>query len=99
MEMYIYSSLYRYAEMMQLFPRGRSVLSETFNYMINHIVTEKGHVLTNIIPLWLSNRQIKDLCRVVHVVHEKGSPYEHCFGFVDGTVRGICRPTYQQREV
>ncbi|CAG7827895.1 unnamed protein product, partial [Allacma fusca] len=25
-------------------------------------------------------------------------PYKRCFGFLDGTVRAICRPSYKQRE-
>ena len=29
----------------------------------------------------------------------KGSPYNECFGFIDGTVRAICRPGVNQREV
>lgn len=82
--------------MMQVFPRGRSVLSETFNYMIEYIIKEKGHVLTNLNRLWLSNERIRQLCRSIY---DKGSPYPHCFGFVDGTVKSISRPTYEQREV
>lgn len=82
--------------MMQFFPRGRSVLSETFNYMIEFIIGGKGHLLTNINAQWLSNQRIRRFC---HDIHSKGSPYNHCFGFVDGTVKGICRSTYEQREV
>lgn len=55
-----------------------------------------GNVLTNLDAKWLSNGRIKQLCKEVH---NKGSPYNHCFGFVDGTMKGICRPTYEQREV
>lgn len=86
----------RYADLMQFFPRGRSVLCEAFNYMIEFIITRKGHVLEDINAQWLSNERIRDLCKDVCL---KGSPYKHCFGFVDGTVKGICRPTIEQREV
>lgn len=81
---------------MQFFPKGRSVLSEIFTYMIDRIISSKGHVLTNINAVWLSDQKIKMLCRRLYL---KGSPYKRCFGFVDGTVKAICRPTYSQREV
>lgn len=82
--------------MMQFFPRGRSVLSETFNYLIDYVVSEKGHLLTNLNSSWLSNQRIRQLCKDVEL---KGSPYKRCFAFVDGTVKAICRPTQEQREV
>lgn len=64
--------------------------------MLDYVIQQKGHVLTNINPAWLSNDRIKELCRSVH---QKGSSYDRCFGFVNCTVKGICRPTFQQREV
>ena len=30
-------------------------------------------------------------------IREKGAPLENCFGFIDGTVRPICRPGVNQR--
>ena len=32
-------------------------------------------------------------------VHEKGAPLRNCFGFIDGTVRPICKPGTNQRIV
>ena len=32
-------------------------------------------------------------------VERQGSPLKNCFGFIDGTVRGICRPDTNQRVV
>ena len=32
-------------------------------------------------------------------IHEKGAPLENCFGFIDGTIRPICRPGQHQRLV
>ena len=29
--------------------------------------------------------------------HNKGAPLDNCWGFIDGTVRGICRPGKDQR--
>lgn len=64
--------------------------------MIEYIVEKKGHLLSNMNSHWLSDQRIRQMCKDVHL---KGSPYKHCFGFVDGTVKGICRPTHEQREV
>ena len=34
-----------------------------------------------------------------NAVSVKGSPLDNCFGFIDGTVRPICRPRENQRVV
>lgn len=81
---------------MQFFPRGRSALSEIFNYMVDFIIREKGHILKNVNQLWITRELIKRQCRSIY---NKGSPYQRCFGFVDGTIRPSCRPTYDQRQV
>ena len=43
---------------------------------------------------WLSpnNTQI-----FANAIHDKGAPLENCWGFVDGTVRPLCRPGENQR--
>lgn len=87
---------FRYADLMQFFPRGRSALSEIFNFMVDHILREKGNILKSLNQPWMSHEAMKRLCRSVR---NKGSPYKRCFGFLDGTVRSTCRPTYRQREV
>jgi len=33
------------------------------------------------------------------VIQDKGGALDHCFGFIDGTVRPICRPGENQRIV
>lgn len=86
----------RYVAQMKYFPRGRSALSEIFNYMVEHISEEKGYVLKNFNQPFLSQVQMDLFC---NRISGKGSPYKRCFGFVDGTVRAICRPTTDQREV
>ena len=37
--------------------------------------------------------------RYALAVHEAGVPITNCWGFIDGTVVPICRPTRYQREV
>ena len=33
----------------------------------------------------------------VHAIHDKSAPLDDCFGLVDGTVRQIAQPKYNQR--
>jgi hypothetical protein len=42
---------------------------------------------------------IEEVDRWCEAIHAKGAPLEDCFGFIDGTVRPICRPTEDQRVV
>ncbi|KAF4127781.1 putative DDE Tnp4 domain-containing protein, partial [Phytophthora infestans] len=44
------------------------------------------------------SRLIADtLSAYAEAVHAKGAPLQTCVGFIDGTVRGACRPTRNQR--
>lgn len=82
---------------MKFFPgRGRSVLSQIFNHMVDHISRECGYVLKDFNSPFLSEGNIDLLCESITA---KVSPYNRCFGFIDGTVRAICRPTRDQQEV
>ena len=45
------------------------------------------------------NVQLVCIETYAHAVHQKGSPLSNCFGFIDGTVRPICRPRENQRIV
>ncbi len=86
----------RYADLMQFFPRGRSALSGICNAMVRHILRVKVDVLEDLNKPWLSRDNLKLYCQSLY---DKGSPYERCFGFLDGTVKAICRPIRNQRQV
>lgn len=93
----VFLSLFnRYCDMMKFFPRGRSALSEIFNYMVDYVSDEKGHLLKSFNQTFLSREQIELFCESIS---SKGSPYKRCFGFIDGTIRAVCRPCKDQREV
>ena len=83
-----------------LIPRfgGRpvSVLSLMINRVIyyiyethNHRVMEWNHAIMN--PLALES--------YARAILQKGVPLDNCFGFIDGTVRPICRPNTGQKTV
>lgn len=47
----------------------------------------------------ISNNPISEarLEQCAQVIHEKGAPLDNVWGFIDGTVRSICRPTRHQK--
>jgi hypothetical protein len=60
------------------------------NEVVDFIYNEHGHLVTR----WnqhsiLSARKLQ---KYADAIHAKGAALENCFGFVDGTVRPICRP-------
>lgn len=86
----------RLTDLMQCFPRGRSALSAIFNSMVRHIINVKGHLITDLNETWLTPVYVRSLCGSLT---RKGSPYDRCFGFLDGTIRSNCRPIRNQRQV
>jgi DDE superfamily endonuclease len=76
------------------FRRPFSVLSRICNAMINIAFCSFGHLLS----LSSSYVNVERLREWMDAAHSKGAPLEHCFGFLDGTVRPICRPWRLQRQ-
>ena len=50
-----------------------------------------AHLLTSFDLVWL------DKDAFANAIQAKGAPLQNCFGFIDGTVRQIARPTVNQR--
>ena len=85
----------RYTDMVPRFGRNPTELCLIFNEMLDLIYTTHSHRLKN----WDRNPFLQpyQLHRYAGAIHLQGSPLENCFGFVDGTVRSIARPTKNQR--
>ena len=86
----------RYTDMVPIFGRNSSELCLIFNAVLDNIYSFHGHRLTTwnqtvLQPNMLHNYAI--------AIHQKGAPLDNCFGFVDGTVRPICRPQRNQNVV
>ena len=82
--------------MIPIFGQPVSELSIISNEVIDWIYTEHGHRVTQ----W--NHRILDptlLSTYVNEIFVKGAALDNCFGFIDGTVRPICRPVVNQRTV
>ena len=80
--------------MVSRFGRAIPQLCTMNNTVLNRIHTQWGHLLTNFNQQWLSPQNLVDYAQKVH---NKGAPLNNCWGFVDGTVRPVCRPGVNQR--
>ena len=63
--------------------------------LLNSYGTWHHHRLASLDQPWL----LRHLQSFADAIHDKGAPLEHCFGFIDGKVCPICRPTLHQRVV
>ena len=84
----------RYVDMVSRFGRAIPQLCMMNNTVLNRIHTQWDHLLTNFNQQWLSPQNLVDYAQKVH---NKGAPLNNCWGFVDGTVRPVCRPGVNQR--
>ena len=75
---------------------GRAVpdYSIISNEMMEHLYNTFSHLLTDINLPFLSRNKMEEYCNAIYY---KGTPLKNCFGFIDGTVRPICRPGTNQR--
>lgn len=86
----------RYSDMIPRFGMPVPVLSMVCNQVIDHIYNVHNHRITQ----W--NHQIlspQALQAYSDAVAARGAALQNCFGFIDGTVRPICRPGEHQRIV
>lgn len=85
----------RYSDMVHLFAKPVPVLCMITNQVLDYIFEVHSHRILQWNHQLLSQANLE---RFAEVVHRKGSPLDNCFGFVDGTVRPVCRPgTLNQR--
>ena len=83
----------RLCDLSRLFGRSRSTLSTIFNHALDHVFEKTKHLLAfdweRLNPAYLE--------RMCALNRAKRSLLVDCVGFIDGTVRPICRPSRQQR--
>ena len=63
---------------------------------MRHLSDTWKHLLSSFEQRWL---QQDKLIEYAQAVHSKGHALENCWGFIDGTVRPICRPGENQKVV
>ncbi|XP_065055206.1 uncharacterized protein LOC135683782 [Rhopilema esculentum] len=86
----------RLADLIPRFGRPVSQLCMVVNLVIDHIFDRFGYLLANLDQPLLSRHNLKVYA---DAIHQKGAALDNCWGFVDGTVRPICRPNQDQRAV
>ena len=85
--------LFRFVDLMQFFPYTRDELVRIFKTMVTFMKLNHLKRLENVVQPWM------DVDKYAIAISEKDSPYKRCFGFIDGTVRAMCRPSRDQEKV
>ena len=86
----------RYQDLISRFGRPVPQLCMISNKVLDFLYFNWSHLLTNFQQNWLSPQNLEDFA---FLIHQQGAQLDHCWGFVDGTVRPISRPTHNQRIV
>lgn len=86
----------RYSDMVAGFGRSISELCYITNKMVDILHSKYGHLLQSFEQPWLQPYMLK---RYADAIHDKGAALGNCWGFIDGTVRPICRPQMNQNTV
>ena len=81
---------------MPRFDRPVPQLPMITNMVIDDIYERYGNLLLSLDQPWLCGANLKSFADVIHA---KVAALTNCWGFVDGTVRPICRPSRNQRVV
>ena len=79
----------RYFDLVQRFARPAPELSLIANTGLDWIYKFHGFRLTSWNQAFLAPPFLESYAQTVE---RQGSPLKNCFGFIDGTFRGICRP-------
>ena len=87
----------RYSDLIPQFGgKPVSVISLITNHVIDYIFETHGHLITERNHNILNPQALQSYA---DAISKKGAPLNNCFGFIDGTVRPICRPDKNQRVV
>lgn len=84
----------RYADLVPRFGRPVPQLFMVTNLMVDYLYNRYSKVLHNFDQPW---RAPLHLQMYADAIHNKGAALGNCWGFIDGTVRPICRPKEDQR--
>ena len=84
----------RYSDLIPQFGRPVPGLSMICNCVTDYIYDSHVHRLTSWNPQLLDPASLQMYC---DAISRNCSPLDNCFGFIDGTVRPVCRPGEKQR--
>ena len=86
----------RYSDMISRFAKPVPVLSMITNTVVDYIYDRHSHRLTQWNNTILGPQQLEEYA---NSISDCGAALDNCFGFIDGTVRPVCRPGENQRTV
>ena len=86
----------RYSDFVPRFGRPVPDYSIISNEIMNIVYNRFSYLLEDFNLPFLSPNKLEEYCTAVT---GKGAALDNCFGFIDGTVRPICRPKINQRIV
>lgn len=86
----------RYSDLIARFGRPVPVISMITNEVMRFIYDNHHHRITDWNATLLNPAYLQ---HYTEAVYRKGAALDNCFGFIDGTVRAICRPGQSQRVV
>ena len=84
----------RLKDLEDTFGRGKADISEIFNATLLFMQHTWHDLLITLTHPWLTVERLHNYARAVE---SQDSPLDNVWGFIDGTVRPICRPTVGQR--
>ena len=84
----------RYSDLVSRFGRSVPELCMMSNKIMNIIYDRYSNLLHDFNQPWQSPICLQQYSNAIHA---KGAPLQNCFGFIDGTVRPVCRPGANQR--
>ena len=84
----------RLSDLERVFGRPKSTLSLVIKDTVDFLYGTHGHMLQNMDQPWMTRDALQTYADVIHA---RGAPLVNCFGFLDGTVRAMCRPGINQR--
>ena len=86
----------RYSDLIPRFGRPVPEISMITSKVADFIYNNHGYRIMRWNDTILSPDNLE---RYAEAIHSKGAALHNCFGFVDGTVRPICRPNANQKQV
>ena len=86
----------RYSDMIPRFGQSPPECSIITSNIVDMIFNFHSYQLSTFQQAWLT---VASLERYAASIHAAGAALDNCWGFVDGTVRRICRPDELQRAV
>ena len=84
----------RFADMVARFERPVPQLCMITNRMMDYLFDEYSHLLADLNQPWLSRDRLRHFAATIH---DRGALLENCWGFIDGTVRPLCKRDQNQR--